>query len=170
MDVRRLRNLFRFNEEDLLANRRGHFSEKQKLRLEAEAALGRKSARQSAIILFVIAVAGMTVGIVIGSISPTTIGRVAMYFVMGAVWPLVWAGKGVQIIRAANILQEPRLSAVRGPVYIIQQGDGEYTLQVEGLEFDVDGNPAGTFREGDEYTIYFVEATQEILSIDLFVS
>ena len=166
MDVRRLKNLFRFNEEDLLANRRGHFSEKQKLRLDAEAAQQRKSARESAAILFVIAIAGMTIGIVIGSISPTTIGRIAMYFFMGALWPIVWAGKGVQIVRAANALQERHLLAARGPIHILHHGDGEYILQMDGLEFDVDGNPSGAFVEGDEYTIYYVDTTQEILSID----
>jgi hypothetical protein len=37
---------------------------------------------------------------------------------------------------------------------------------VEGLEFDVDGSPSGTVMEGDGYTIYYVEATEEILSVD----
>ena len=160
MDVRRLRNLFRINEEDLSANRRGHFSEKQKLRLEAEALQERKSARESAVILFVIAAAGMAVGIVIGSIAPTTIGRIAMYFFMGALWPSVWAGKGLQIIRAANALQQRPLYEVRGPVQIIHHGEGEYTVRVNEVEFDVDGNPSGAFRDGDEYTVYYVEPTQ----------
>jgi hypothetical protein len=45
-------------------------------------------------------------------------------------------------------------------------GDREYTLQVDGIEFDVDGNPSGAFTEAEEYTIYFVDQTREILSID----
>ena len=59
MDERRLRKLFHFNENDLAANRRGQFSENQKQRLDAEAKQERKSARESAAILFVIAAAGM---------------------------------------------------------------------------------------------------------------
>jgi hypothetical protein len=55
---------------------------------------------------------------------------------------------------------------VRGPIQVVHHGDGEYTLQVDGIEFDVDGNPAGAFSEDEEYTIYFVQANQEILSID----
>jgi hypothetical protein len=39
-------------------------------------------------------------------------------------------------------------------------------LQVEGLEFDVDGNPSGVFTDGEEYTIYYVEPTREILSVE----
>lgn len=167
MDERRLRNLFRFNEADLAANRRGHLSEKQITRLEAEAKRERKSAWGSAAILFAIAAAGMAIGIIIGSISPTQIGQIAMYVCMGALWPLAWAGKGVQIILSANALNEPRLGFVRGPVQVVHHGDMDYTLRVDGLEFDVDGNPAGAFRDDEEYTIYFVQPTQEILSIDL---
>lgn len=166
MDVRRLRRLFHFNEEDLTANRRGRFSEKQIARLEAQARDERKSAWESAAICFGIGVLGMAVGLGIGSIAPTLFSRIAMFMFMGALWPLVWAGKGVQIILAANALRQPHLSFVRGLVQVIHHGEGEYTLQVEGLEFDVDGNPSGAFSEEEEYTIYYVQATREILSID----
>ena len=168
MDELRLRRLFHFNEEDLAANRRGYFSEKQILRLDAQAKQERKSAWGSAAILFGIAAAGMAVGIVIGSISPTQIGQVAMYSCMGAVWPLVWAGKGVQLILAANALQQPHLSFVRGHVQVIHRADRDYTLAVDGIEFDVDGNPMGAFGEDEEYTIYYVQANQEIVSIDFY--
>lgn len=166
MDELRLRRLFHFNEQDLAANRRGHLSEKQLTRLSAEAKRERKSAWGSAAILFFIAAIGMAIGIILGSISPTQIGQIAMYSCMGALWPLAWAGKGIQMILAAHALNEPRLGFVRGPIKVIHHGDGEYTLQVDGSEFDVDGNPRGAFDEGDEYTIYFVQQTQEILSID----
>ena len=166
MDELRLRRLFHFNEEDLAANRRGHFSEKQIIRLDADAKRERKSAWGSAAILFVIAAAGMAIGIIIGSISPTQIGQIAMYSCMGALWPLAWAGKGVQIILAANALKEPRLSFVRGSVQVIHHEDRVYSLQVDGLEFDVDGNPSGAFAADEEYTIYFVDQMREILSID----
>lgn len=167
MDETRLRRLFHFNEADLAANRHGYFSEQQIIRLDAEAQRERKSAWGSAAILFLIAAAGMAIGIVIGSISPTTIGRVAMYLIMGTIWPLAWAGKGVQMILAANALSQPRLSFVRGPIQVVHLGDREYSLQIDGIEFDVDGNPTGAFREGEEYTIYYVEQTHEILSIEL---
>lgn len=167
MDETRLRRLFHFSEADLAANRHGYFSEKQIIRLDAEAQRERKSAWGSAVILFLIAAAGMAIGVILGSISPTTIGRVAMYLIMGTVWPLAWAGKGVQMILAANALSQPRLSFVRGPIQVVHHGDREYSLQIDGVEFDVDGNPIGAFNEGEEYTIYYVEQTHEILSIEL---
>ena len=166
MDVRRLRRLFHFNEEDLAANRRGQFSKRQLQRLDAQARTEQKSGWGSALILFVIAAAGMAVGIGLGSIAPTGLGRVAMYLFMAALWPLVWVWKGIQIILAANALHDPHLSFVIGQVRVLHHGDGEYTLQVEGHEFDVDGNPTGAFTEDHEYTIYFAEPTREILSID----
>ena len=72
----------------------------------------------------------------------------------------------MQVILAANALQQPRLSFVRGPVRILHHGHLEFTLQVEGVEFDVDGNPSGAFDDGKEYTIYYVEPKREILSIE----
>lgn len=166
MEVRRLRRLFHFTEADLAANRRGRFSEKQLQQLNNEAKKEQKSAWGSAAILFLIAAAGLAIGIGLGSIAPSTLGRFAMYGCMGAVWPLVWAGKGIQIILEANALREPHLSFVTGPVKLIQHGDQEYTLQVEGLEFDVEGNPTGAFTDGKEYTVYYVEPKREILSVD----
>jgi hypothetical protein len=169
MDERRLRKFFHFTEYDLLANRRGQFSENQKERLHDDARKEQKSARESAAILFVIAAAGLAVGLTIGSIAPTLMGRILVLLLMGILWPSVWAGKGVQIIRAANILQEPQLCEVSGEVYISDHGQGEYTLQVARLEFDVDGNPSGAVMEGDKYTVYYVEATEEILSIEYLI-
>ena len=166
MDERRLRKFFHFTEDDLAANRRGQFSENQKKRLDAEARKERKSARESAAILFVIAAAGMAIGITIGSIAPRLPGRLVMLLLMGVLWPSAWVGKGVTIIRAANALQEPRLHQVSGLVRSLHHGQGEYTVQVEGFEFDVDGNPSGVLMDGDRCTIYFVEATHEILSIE----
>ena len=166
MDDRRLRNFFHFTENDLDANRRGQFSEDQKKRLSREAKAERASARSSATILFVIAAAGLAVGLTIGSIAPPGLGRILVFLLMGIVWPLAWAGKAVQISRAARTLQEPRLCQVRGPVHIIHHADGSYILQAGELEFDLDGNPSGIIMEGHEYTIHYLEATEEILSVE----
>src|SRR5687767_13182898 len=125
MDERRLRKFFRFDENDLTTNQRGRFSEDQKKRLDAEAKKERKSARESVTILFVIAAAGMIVGITIGSIAPTLTGRIGILLLMGVLWPSAWAGKALKIIHAANILQQPRLCEVKGQVHIFHHGDGE---------------------------------------------
>ena len=41
---------------------------------------------------------------------------------------------------------------------------------MEGLEFDLDGNPTGTLMEGDEYRLYYLEATEEIVSVEYLKS
>jgi hypothetical protein len=170
MDERRLRKFFHFTEDDLLANCRGQFSENQEKRLRQEAKAEQASARSSAAILFVIAGAGLAIGLTIGSIAPTLIGRILILFFMGILWPSIWAGKGLHIIRSARAVQEPRLRKVSGRVHVIQHGEEEYTLQVEGLECDVDGNPSGVIIQGDEYTIHYLEATEEILSVESLMS
>lgn len=169
MDERRLRKFFHFTEEDLLANRRGQFSDRQKERLSQAARTEQASARSSAAILFVIAAAGLAIGLVIGSIAPVLIGRILIVFFMGILWPVVWAGRGVQILRSAYALRTPRLCQVSGPVHIIRYEDTDYLLQVGDLEFDLDGNPSGVIWEGEEYTIYYLEATEEILSVEYLI-
>ena len=166
MDEGRLRKFFHFTEQDLHTNRRGQFSERQKKRLSQETKAEQASARSSAAILFVIAAAGLAIGITIGSIAPTPVGRILILLLMGILWPSAWVGKAVKILRSAYALQEPRLCNVSGTVHIVQQGDTEYVLQAEGLEFDLDGDPSRMVMEGEEYTIYYLEATQEILSVE----
>ena len=170
MDERRLRRYFHFTEADLLANRSGQLSEGQLNRLSQQATAERASARSSAVILFVIAAAGLAVGLTIGSIAPTITGRILMFLFMGVLWPLAWAGKGIRIILDARRLQEPRLRMVSGPAHLIQHTKEDHVLQMEGLEFDLDGNPTGTLMEGDEYRLYYLEATEEIVSVEYLKS
>lgn len=171
MDERRLRKLFHFTEDDLPANRRGQFSELQMKRLRQEAKAEQASARSSAGILFVIAAAGLAVGLTIGSIAPTLSGRILVLLLMGFIWPLVWAGRGVRIILSARALQEPHLREVRGRVHIIRHtdpdGSSEYVLQVGDLQFDVDGNPTGALAEGEECVVYYLKQTEEVLSVEV---
>lgn len=166
MDERRLRKFFHFTEDDLLANRRGRLSEHQKKRLSQRAKAEQASARSSAIILFAVAAAGLAIGLIVGSVAPTRTARILIVLLMGIVWPLVWAGKGVKIRLSARKLQEPRLRELSGPVHITRYGDEEHGLQVGQLEFDLDGNPSGVIVEGDDYTIHYLEATEEILSVE----
>jgi len=170
MDERRLRRYFHFTEADLLANRRGQLSAGQLKRLSQRAKAEQASARSSAIILFVVAAAGLAVGLTIGSISPTITGRILMFLFMGVLWPLAWAGKGVRIILDARRLQQSRLRTVRGPAQLIRHTDQDYALQMEGFEFDLDGNPSGAVMEGNEYRLYYLEATEEILSVEYLKS
>lgn len=92
--------------------------------------------------------------------------RILILLLMGVLWPLAWAGKGVKILLSARTLQEPRLLHVSGPVQIARYRDAGHILQVGGHDFDLEGNPSGLILEGDEYTIHYLEATDEILSVE----
>ena len=167
MDEQRLRKLFHFTEADLEANRRGQFSENQKKRLLDQARAEQKSAWESATILFVVAAMGLAFGLILASVAPILLGRVLFVALLCILWPSAWAGKGIQIIRAARTLQEPRLRTVSGRAHMVNHDDETYVLRIAALEFDIDGNPSGVIIEGDEYTIYYVEATHEILSVEI---
>jgi hypothetical protein len=165
MDEQRLRKLFHFTENDLYANSRGQFSDAQKKRLSAEAKAEQKSARESATILFVIAAVGLALGLTLASVAPTLAGRIFLLLLLGVLWTSAWAGRGVKALRAARVLQEPRLCTVSGRAHLIRQGE-DFVLQVGEKMFDLDDNPAGAIFEGDEYTLYYLEATEEILSVE----
>jgi len=168
MDEQRLRKFFHFTENDLYTNRNGRFSDTQKKRLATEAKAEQKSARKSATLLFVIAAVGLALGLTLSAIAPTLIGRIFLFLLLGVLWTSAWAGQGIKIIRSARTLEEPRLRTVSGPAHLLQHTDEDITLQLGGIEFDLERNPAGTILEGDEYTIYYLEATEEILSAEQF--
>lgn len=166
MNEQRMRKFFHFTEADLLANRRGQFSDRQKKRLSQQVKTEKSSARSSAVILFVIAAAGLTIGLTVGSIAPPGLGRILLFALMGVLWPLTLAGKAVNILLSARKLQEPRLCQVSGPVHIIRHGDVDFIVQAGGIEFDLPGNPSGVLIEGDKCTIYYLEMTEEIFSVE----
>lgn len=93
-----------------------------------------------------------------------------MFLLMGLLCPSIWAGKGGQIIRAAYALQEPCLCEVSGQVRVLRHPDGSHGLKVGETWFDLDGNPSGVIVTGDVYTRYYVEATEEIPSVEYSIS
>jgi len=169
MENQHLRKFFHFTEVDLTANSRGQFSEGQTKRLLTDAKKEQASARSSAVILFVIAAAGMAIGLTITAIAPSGIGRILILLFMGILWTFVWAGKGIQALRSASSLSEPKLGQVSGRIHIVKHTSEDYVLQIGDMEFDLEKNPSGVMMEGDEYKLYYVEATEEILSVESLI-
>ena len=167
MDEIRLRKFFHFTENDLEANRRGQLSEDQKKKLSAQAKLEQKAARESATIVFVIAVIGLALGLILTLAAPTPLSRAFFVLLLVILWPSVWAGKGIQILRAARTSQDLRLQTVHGRAHLTRLSDEDHVLQVGEIEFDLDGSPVGVIMEGDEYTIYYLDASLEILSVGI---
>ena len=171
MDDQRLKKLFQFTETDLSANRQGRLSAGQLKRLAQQAQAEQKSARESAVILFAVAAVGLALGLLFAFTAPSTGSRLFLVLLLGVLWPLAWGGRAVKILREARSLKENQLQTTRGPVHIVRHGDPsgevEYTLQVGGSEFDVDGNPSGALSEGEECVVYALKATGTILSVEV---
>lgn len=171
MGDQRLRKFFQFSDNDLFANREGRLSENQKKRLAAQARAEQKSARESAVILFVIAAGGLAFGSIYAFTAPSIGSRLFFVLVLCLLWPLAWGWRAVKIIRAARALSEDQLQSTRGRVRIIPHADPgggrEYTLQVGEMEFDVDGDPSGVLADGEECIVHYLKQTEEILSVEV---
>jgi hypothetical protein len=170
VDDRRLKKLFQFNDADLFANREGRLSENQHKRLAERARAEQKSARESSVILFVIAAGGLIFGLLIGLNAPAPWIRTLFLVLLSLIWPLAWAGRAVSILRSARSLDKDQLQSRRGRVHIIRHSDPdggtEYVLQLDDLQFDLDGNPTGVLSEGDECVVYYLKEAEEILSVE----
>lgn len=165
MNDRGYKNLFEFNEYDLPANRNGRLSERQTKRVLAEAQAERKSARESAGILFVIAALGFGVGAMIAINAPIVTGKVLIGFMLCLLWPLAWGGRAWMVMRSAPSERQDQVQAERGRVRFIRYED-DFVLEVEGRQFDLEKNPSNVIADGDELIVYFLERTEEVLSVE----
>jgi len=165
MDDKRLRKYFKFTENDLSANRKGEFSPEQKKQISFTIKAQKKSSRESAVILFIIASVGMGLGLGLGSIAPQGIGRYGILALLAVVWPVAWGGRGIRALLDASALKEPVLRSVSGRVHLVRHSSEEHVMQLGDMEFDLDDNPSGVIIEGDKLAIYYLEATEEILSV-----
>lgn len=171
MDEHRLQKLFRFTHADLQANRQGRLSPAQQKRLDAEARAEQRSARDSAGILFVIALLGLAFGLILSWFAPTLLSRIFFLGLLCTLWPAAWGWRGWKILSEASALSQARqVQTARGRVHIRREADpdggAEYILQVDGREFDVEQDPTRGLVAGTDYAVYFLAATEQVLSIE----
>lgn len=165
MNEQHLRKFFKFSEEDLLANQRGEFSPAQKKKLAENAKREKKSSRESAVILFIIALAGFGLGLGLGSIAPQGIGRYGILALLAVLWPMAWGGRGVRTLLDARALSEPVLRSVSGRIHLVHHSNEDFILRVDGIEFDLDEKPFSVIADGDDLTIFYLHGKEEILSV-----
>jgi len=164
MDKQRLERLLKFDATDLSANRNGSLSEGQTKRLMSDALTERKSARESAGILLFIAAMGFWFGLLIVVTAPILSARILIGLLLCVLWPLAWGWKAWQVIKSAPAMAE-QVRAVRGRVRVVRYED-DFVLEVEGRQFDLEKNPSELIAEGDELIVYYLERTEEILSVE----
>jgi hypothetical protein len=169
MDERRLKKYFHFNDNDLFYNRTGRLSEIQSKRLLEQAKEEQKSARDSAGILFVIAAFGMLVGLVFVFTAPV-IGKILIGALLCVIWPGAWGWKGWTILREARSGTLSPLRAARGRVHVARHADPngsvDFVLEVGDCQFDVDDGMSGMLEEGETCAVYYLEDTEEIMSVE----
>jgi hypothetical protein len=179
-----LMNYFNFDAADLQANRNGQFTDKQKARLVKEDRRDRTWSIVGGGFLILIGLIGLVIAIAAGAADPDWGFRIGFGLGFGCIWPLVWGGIGFGIMNRAFSKFQVRLQRAMGPVNIIKaertststDSDGfshtshywVYELHVGGKSFDVQANLADIMMQGDTYSVYFTEGSEnDILSAEL---
>ena len=184
MQDQKLMNYFKFDAADLQANQSGQVTEKQKARMIKDSRSGGIFGNPFALLFIFIGLVGFVIAVVAGISDPDWTFRIGFGLGFGCIWPLVWGGIGVGILSRAFSRFQVKLLRVMGPVNIIKaertststDSDGfthtshyfVYELHVGGQSFDVQSNLADIMMQGDTYTVYFTEGSEnDILSVEL---
>ena len=165
MDDQRLKKFFHFNNNDLFANRNGRFSENQAKVLKEEIEAEQKSARESAGILAVIASLGLGAGLLIVVNAPVLAGKILIGLMLCVLWPLAWGGQAWRVLQSAPPARQDQVRAVRGRARVVRY-EQDVILEVGERQFDLEKNPSGLIADGDELIVYYLERTEEILSVE----
>jgi hypothetical protein len=169
-----LMDYFKFDQTDLEANRNGRFTEKQRQRLVQEDKSNRTWSRVGGLGLLLIAAIGFF-GAVFAVIMDDDWGfRIGFGLGFGCIWPLIWGGLGYALISSSFAKHQFVLARVQGRVNIIRtESHGSdhtthinYELHIGGQEFNVQSSLADVLMQGDEYILYYIADSDEILSAE----
>ncbi|MEW6401565.1 MAG: hypothetical protein AB1649_07190 [Chloroflexota bacterium] len=173
MDDQKLKAHFQFDDEDLEANHRREFSEKQMRRLQSRQSGTLQRRRTTSLIL-------LAVGLCLLGIAGLAL--LTRNVVLPAVIVLASFGVGfllvaIYLYRASSSRQDYLLRKVEGPIAIVKEQDiyeghpyERYELYVGGQSFTVDPRLAELMKQGDVYAVYFAEGSvtqrTEILAVE----
>ncbi len=171
-----LMNYFHFDQSDLSANRKGQFTDKQRVRILKEDRSSRKWSLIGGLGLMLIAAIGVA-GAIAGWIADSDWGfRIGFGLGFGVIWPLIWGGIGWLLIKNSFSKHDFKLSKVQGQVNIVRRESYSsqshttnvyHELHIGGHEFGVSGDIADVLMQGDEYVLYYIDGTSEILSAEM---
>lgn len=170
-----LMNYFKFDQADLNANRNGQFTEKQRARIIQEDKSSRKWSLIGGLGLMLIAAIGLAAAIA-GWIGDSDWGfRIGFGIGFGCVWPLIWGGIGWFLIRNSFSKHDFKLAKVQGRVNIVRRESYSsqshttsvyHELHIGGHEFNVNEDMADVLMQGEEYILYYIADSDEILSAE----
>ena len=176
MVTQQMMDYFKFDQADLEANQRMQFTEKQKAHIISDDKSDRTWGRVGGIGLLLIAAVGFF-GAVFAIIADNDWGfRIGFGLGFGCIWPLVWGGLGFGILSSAFSKHEFVLAKVQGRVNIVREESYSssshsttisHELHIGGKEFSVEDDLANVMMQGDEYILYYIADSNEILSAEL---
>lgn len=178
MPEKQLMEYFHFDTDDLYANQNRRFTEKQRARLISLDKTRRKTSLVIGIVLAVIGVIGPIIAIAAGIANPDPMFILGFGCGFGLIWPAVWGGIGFVMIKGAMGKTVFKLASVQGRANIVAResrstdSDGHtsttihHELHVGGVTFGVNRSIADVIFQGDEYIIYYVESTKDIVSVE----
>ncbi len=170
-----LMSYFKFDQDDLYANQQGRFTEKQMAHITEKDKADRRSGRRWGFFLMGIGLLGLVVAIAAGISSDSWGFRIGFGLGFGVIWPLVWGGLGYMIAADSFGKHDFKLCSVQGRANIVRSEhynssththSVSHELHIGGHEFIVDESLADVIFQGEEYAIYYVERTDEILSAE----
>lgn len=175
IDDQALLEYFKFTQDDLYANRNGRFTDKQMAHVIARDKSARSSGRGWGIFLMAIGLMGLGIAIAAGIANNDWGFRIGFRVGFGVIWPVVWGGIGYMMMADSFTKHEFKLARVQGRANIIRNESYSssshttsvsYELHLGGHEFTVEDAAADVFFQGDEYIIYYVDSTDEIMSVE----
>jgi hypothetical protein len=178
MPEQQLMEYFKFDADDLYANQNRRFTEQQRVRLINLDKTRRKTSLVIGIVLAVVGLIGPIIAIAAGIANPDPLFIIGFGGGFGLVWPAVWGGIGFVLIKGAMGKTVFKLASVQGRANIVAResrstdSDGHtsttihHELHVGGVTFGVNRNIADVVFQGDEYIVYYVEATKDIVSVE----
>jgi hypothetical protein len=186
MEDQKLRDIYKFDEADLQANRSGNLSDKQKNEIVKRRNDWKKTGLNYSSVIIVV---GLGIIIIDGVISfargtfPHLDTSAVIIGAILAVLGFLWLYLTLTGESGKKDLLKDVVKTAEGPANIIKAdrtrssgGSGgstehyfAYELHIGGKEFDVDGSLAGVILQNDSYAVYYDDRNGRILSVE-FVS
>ncbi len=170
-----LMNYFKFDEADLYANQNGQFTDKQKADIIRRDKSSRTGSRIWGGAMMFIGLIGLA-GAVLAFVSSEDWGfRIGFGIGFGIIWPLIWGGIGWAIVASSFNKHDFKLARVQGRANLVAHesyNSSSHTtstyheLHIGGHDFDVEGDMADVIMQGEEYILYYVDSTDQILSAE----
>ena len=183
MDDEKLKDIFKFDEGDLQANRSGNLSEKQKNVIVKRRKDWKKTGINYSSVVIVIGLGIIVIDGIIaflhGTFPHLDTGAVItgiVFVVLGALWlTLTLTGES-----GSTDLSKDMVKTAQGPANIIKAertrssgGSGDstehyfaYELHIGDKEFDVDASLANVMMQKDEYAVFYDDRNGKILSAE----